>query len=132
MDIISLILSKKYIEDTLAGAGALAGKSAYDIACDNGFNGTPIEWLASLQGDTPTIGPSGTWIIGDYDTGVIASPSLAGYATEDFVKSQLKNLDLTEYAKKTYVQDLVEQLEMPEGTINMIALTTEEILAICK
>lgn len=132
MDIISLILSKKYIEDTLAGAGALAGKSAYDIACDNGFNGTPIEWLASLQGDTPTIGPSGTWIIGDYDTGVIASPSLAGYATEDFVKSQLKNLDLTEYAKKTYVQDLIEQLEMPEGTINMIALTTEEILAICK
>lgn len=132
MDIISLILSKKYIEDTLAGAGALAGKSAYDIACDNGFNGTPIEWLASLQGDTPTIGPSGTWVIGDYDTGVIASPSLAGYATEDFVKSQLKNLDLTEYAKKTYVQDLIEQLEMPEGTINMIALTTEEILAICK
>jgi hypothetical protein len=108
MDIISLILSKKYIEDTLAGAGALAGKSAYDIACDNGFNGTPIEWLASLQGDTPTIGPSGTWVIGDYDTGVIASPSLAGYATEDFVKSQLKNLDLTEYAKKTYVQDLIE------------------------
>lgn len=132
MDIINLILSKKYIEDTLAGAGALAGKSAYDIACDNGFNGTPIEWLASLQGDTPTIGPSGTWVIGDYDTGVIASPSLAGYATEDFVKSQLKNLDLTEYAKKTYVQDLIEQLEMPEGTINMIALTTEEILAICK
>ena len=132
MDIISLILSKKYIEDTLAGAGALAGKYAYDIACDNGFNGTPIEWLASLQGDTPTIGPSGTWVIGDYDTGVIASPSLAGYATEDFVKSQLKNLDLTEYAKKTYVQDLIEQLEMPEGTINMIALTTEEILAICK
>lgn len=132
MDIISLILSKKYIEDTLAGAGALAGKSAYDIACDNGFKGTPTEWLASLQGDTPTIGPSGTWVIGDYDTGVIASPNLAGYATEDFVKSQLKNLDLTEYAKKTYVQDLIEQLEMPEGTINMIALTTEEILAICK
>ena len=49
MDITSLILSKKYVEDTLAGAGALAGKSAYDIACDNGFKGTPTEWLASLQ-----------------------------------------------------------------------------------
>ena len=132
MDIVSLILSKKYVEDTLAGAGALAGKSAYDIACDNGFKGTPAEWLATLQGDTPTIGPSGTWIIGDYDTGVIASPSLAGYATEDFVKFQMENLDLVEYATKTYVQDLIEQLEMPEGTINMIALTTDEILAICK
>lgn len=132
MDIVSHILSKKYIEDSLQGAGALKGKSAYEIACDNGFKGTPAEWLATLQGDTPTIGPSGTWIIGDYDTGVIASPSLAGYATEDFVKSQMENLDLAEYATKTYVQDLIEQLEMPEGTINMIALTTDEILAICK
>lgn len=132
MDITSYVLSKKYIEDSLQGAGALKGKSAYEIACENGFKGTPAEWLTTLQGDTPTIGPSGTWIIGDYDTGVIASPSLAGYATEDFVKSQMENLDLVEYATKTYVQDLIEQLEMPEGTVNMIALTTDEILAICK
>ena len=32
MDIISYILSKRYIDDTLAGAEALQGKSAYDIA----------------------------------------------------------------------------------------------------
>ena len=70
MDIVSYILSKKYIEDSLAGAGALAGKSAYEIAQDNGFAGTPAEWLASLRGDTPKIGPNGTWLIGDVDTGV--------------------------------------------------------------
>ena len=27
------------------------GKSAYQIAVDNGFNGTESEWLASLNGD---------------------------------------------------------------------------------
>lgn len=62
MDILSFIVSKRYIEDTLKGAGALAGKSAYDIACENGFKGTPTEWLASLQGDTPEIGPH--WYVG--------------------------------------------------------------------
>lgn len=40
--------------------------------------------------------------------------------------------DLTNYATKTYVQELIESLEMPEGTSGMIALTNEEILEICK
>jgi hypothetical protein len=48
MDIVSYILSKKYVEDSLAGAGALKGKSAYEIAFENGFIGGPAEWLASL------------------------------------------------------------------------------------
>ncbi|WP_225388686.1 hypothetical protein, partial [Escherichia coli] len=29
-----------------------AGKSAYQIALDNGFVGTEAQWLASLKGDT--------------------------------------------------------------------------------
>lgn len=132
MDVISYILSKKYIEDSLAGAGALAGKSAYEIAQENGFSGSQADWLASLSGDTPEIGPNGTWVIGGKDTGVVASPSLAGYATEEYVNAQLADLNLTEFATKTYVQELIEQLELPEGTIDMVALTTEEILAICK
>lgn len=132
MDVVSYILSKKYIEDSLAGAGALAGKSAYEIAQANGFSGSQTEWLESLQGDTPEIGPNGTWVVGGKDTGVVASPSLAGYATEEYVNAQIANLDLTEFATKTYVQELIEQLELPEGTSDMVALTTEEILAICK
>jgi hypothetical protein len=132
MDVLSYILSKKYIEDSLAGAGALAGKSAYEIAQENGFSGSQADWLASLNGDTPEIGPNGTWVIGGKDTGVVASPSLAGYATEEYVNAQLADLNLTEFATKTYVQELIEQLELPEGTIDMVALTTEEILAICK
>ena len=119
MDITSLILSKKYVEDTLAGAGALAGKSAYDIACDNGFKGTPTEWLASLQGESPQIGPAGTWIVNGIDTGVIASPSLAGYATEEFVKTQIGNIkfpepDLTIYATRKELSEALLGIVIPD------------------
>ena len=79
MDIISYILSKRYIDDTLAGAGALQGKSAYDIAVENGFIGTEEEWLNSLS---PTIDENGHWIINNTDTGIIASPDLSGYYDE--------------------------------------------------
>jgi hypothetical protein len=27
------------------------GRSAYEVACDNGFVGTEAEWLASLKGE---------------------------------------------------------------------------------
>ena len=82
MDIISYILSKRYIDDTLAGAEALQGKSAYDIAVENGFIGTEEEWLNSLTGSSPIIGENGHWIINNIDTGVIASPDLSGYYDE--------------------------------------------------
>lgn len=117
MDIVSYILSKKYVEDSLAGAGALAGKSAYEIATDNGFSGGPTEWLNSLKGDTPQIGPAGTWVIGDIDTGVIASPSLAGYATEEFVNQQIANIpkvDLTPYATRQELSEAILGIKIPD------------------
>ena len=49
------------------------GKSAYEIAVENGFQGTVEEWLASLKGVTPHIGPNGNWFIGDIDTNVPAT-----------------------------------------------------------
>lgn len=102
MDIVTYILSKKYVEDSLAGAGALVGKSAYDIACENGFKGTPSEWLATLKGDSPQIGPDGNWIVAGVNTGVIASPGLAGYATEEFVNQQIANIDFPETDLSAY------------------------------
>lgn len=117
LDITSYILSKKYIEDSLAGAGALAGKSAYEIAFDNGFSGSPTEWLNSLKGDTPQIGPAGTWVISDVDTGVIASPSLAGYATEEFVNQQIANIpkiDLTPYATRQELSEAILGIKIPD------------------
>lgn len=111
MDLQSYILSKKYTEESLKGAGALKGKSAYEIACENGFEGTESEWLASI---VPQIGPTGTWIIGGVDTGMPASADLSKYATIEYVK------------------ELVNGLELPEGSSNIEAITDEEILEICK
>lgn len=62
------------------GAGA-DGKSAYEIAVENGFEGDETAWLASLKGAdgapgangadgiTPTIGSNGNWYLGTADTG---------------------------------------------------------------
>lgn len=83
MDITTLILAKKYTDNSLTGLGALKGMSAYEIAKANGFVGSEIEWLTSLQGTTPHIGTNGHWFIGEVDTNIVASPELAGYITED-------------------------------------------------
>lgn len=40
--------------------------------------------------------------------------------------------DLTKYATKDEVKEMIDAIEKPEGTSGMIALTDEEILAICK
>lgn len=93
-DIESYILTKRYVDNVISDTGALQGKSAYDIAVANGFQGSEAEWLKSLVGITPHIGKNGNWYIGESDTGVLASP----------------NLDC----------------------INLVALSSEEILEICK
>lgn len=78
MDIITYALAKRYIERSLAGAGALKGepgKSAYEVAVENGFSGSETEWLNNLKGSagaTPHIGANGNWFIGDADTGISA------------------------------------------------------------
>ena len=82
MDITSYILAKQYVDATISGAGALQGKSAYDIAVKNGFEGSEQEWLKSLEGVTPRIGENGNWFVGDQDTGIIAAPDLNGYFSE--------------------------------------------------
>lgn len=42
------------------------------------------------------------------------------------------DVDLTDYATKAEVQEMIDAIEMPEGTAGMIALTEDEVLAICK
>lgn len=84
MDVTTYLLLKRYIDDALAGGvQAQPGKSAYEIAVSNGFNGTEAEWLRSLVGATPSIGPNGNWFINGADTGVLASPELGGYYHEN-------------------------------------------------
>ena len=69
---------KKYVKKSLAGAGAIegkAGKSAYEVAVENGFSGSEQEWIESLvgrPGDTPYIGENGNWFVGAVDTEIRA------------------------------------------------------------
>ena len=99
MELTTYAILKSYVyqvikEGNLSGDG----KSAYEIAVDNGFQGTEKEWLKSLQGETPYVGDNGNWFIGIVDTGVLAAPDLSQYYSEE----------------------------------NLVALSTEEILEICK
>lgn len=75
MDFFTLTFLQRYVSESIANAGTIQGKSAYDIAVDNGFLGNEEEWLKSLQGLTPHIGENNHWFIGDEDTGILASPS---------------------------------------------------------
>lgn len=79
MDLVTYALCKKYVKASLAGAGALKGdegKSAYEIAVENGYSGSEQQWINSLvgkPGDTPYIGGNGNWFVGAVDTGVRAA-----------------------------------------------------------
>lgn len=52
---------KLYVWDgeTIVAIGGSAGKSAYQIALDNGFVGTEQQWLLSLKGETGATGATG-------------------------------------------------------------------------
>ena len=97
MDFTLYSLLRTYVKQTIETAG-VNGKSAYEIAIDNGFQGTEQEWLQSLQGKSPHIGENGNWFVGTLDTGVSPTPDLSKY-----------------YSEK-----------------DLIALTKEEILEICR
>ena len=77
LDLVAYKASKKYVDDTLIGAGALkgekgdpgaVGKSSYDIAVDNGFIGTETEWLESLKATDGKDGVTPNLTIGTVET----------------------------------------------------------------
>ena len=51
--------AKDYIKNKPESIAGQDGKSAYDIAVDNGFEGTEQEWLASLKGEDGQQGQEG-------------------------------------------------------------------------
>jgi len=64
MDLETLAVAKQFTRETALGQGAVqipgpAGKSAYQIAVDNGFVGTQAQWLASLNGQPGNPGAPG-------------------------------------------------------------------------
>lgn len=91
MDVVTYILSKRYVDEVIAGAGSLQGKSAYEIAVEQGFEGSETDWLKSLEGESPHIGENGNWFLGDVDMGVTAAPDLEGYFNENNLIPLTKN-----------------------------------------
>lgn len=81
------------------------GKSAYDIAVEQGFSGTESEWLTSLvgrPGNTPTIGDNGNWYIDNIDTGVAAEINLEEYLKREEITDLIKNeINKVLYSGKT-------------------------------
>lgn len=84
IDVTTYALLKSYVKQSIANADQFVqGKSAYEVALDQGFKGTEAEWLQSLRGETPHIGDNGHWFVGTLDTGILAELDLAGYYSEN-------------------------------------------------
>ncbi|ASS60558.1 hypothetical protein CHN56_00013 [Bacillus velezensis] len=66
----------------MVNVSIVTGKSAYDIAVDNGFQGNVEEWLTSLKGEKGSTGATGAK--GDKgDTGATGAKGATGAAGKD-------------------------------------------------
>ena len=113
MDITSYILSKKYVDETVVGGGALKGapcridkiepteegnEITFSWELNNGVRQTATivikDGLEGADGATPEIGANGHWFIDGVDTGVIAAPDLTGYYNENnFIPLTYEEID---------------------------------------
>lgn len=118
-----------------AGESGADGKSAYQIAIDNGFVGSQSEWLASLKGATgasgapgkdgasgspgadgitPTIGANGNWYLGSTDTG---KPS-RGKSAYQYAQDGGYTGTETEFAEKLASGALIVTITDNNGTLS--------------
>ena len=80
IDLVTLALAKNYTEATVAGAGGIKGedgKSAYQIAVENGFVGTEAEWIESLKGVKGD--PGNDYVLSSTDKSEIANIVIKEY-----------------------------------------------------
>lgn len=113
------------------GGSSTDGKSAYQIAVDNGFVGTETEWILSLKGEngiTPHIDSTTKhWFIGETDTGVLAEGTNGegsenitleslGAASSDHTHGYLKTVTLTTTEPETVAEGEIVMVYETEGT----------------
>lgn len=103
-------MAKPMFSQKYGGGGGSAGKSAYEVAVEEGFVGTVDEWLVSLKGakgatgaagvagpagpkgDTGDQGPAGP----KGDTGATGAPGADGFGTQaeyDDIIARLTSLE---------------------------------------
>jgi hypothetical protein len=116
MSLTGNVTAEKLLRGKINGADVIY-VDTYQLAVQNGFEGTFDEWLASL---CPYIGENGNWWIGEKDMGVVAVipvPRLSSvtirasaWVGSDSLYSQVVSIDgVTEYSKIDLLPS-VEQL----------------------
>lgn len=126
--------AKNVIKGKVFKPDTIHGKSAYEIAVINGFEGTEDEWLESLKAVYVGSGdmPEGYNVQIDPDGEVI---NMNDYATVEYVDNKLSNvnpeeinLDLSDYATKAYVAEEIANIDLTnyattdyvDGGINIV------------
>ncbi len=98
----TLLFDGKEFSDGQDGTPGINGKSAYELAVENGFDGTIQEWLASLKGDP---GQNGE----DADISNI-TPDSIGAASKNHIHGNMK----------TIIYSTTEPITVAEGEIVMV------------
>lgn len=86
----------------MAGDAGSDGKSAYEIAVDNGFEGTEEDWLESLKGDKGEQGEQGP-VGADGEQGVQGErgeDGVDGFGTEEQYNDIISRLNALEGASE--------------------------------
>ena len=116
LDLYTQLLKK--LSEMQTGANGKDGRSAYEIAIENGFVGTAAEWLESLKGMNGVDGKDGT-------NGKDGLPGKDGRDGKDGVSPDLTNYPDTDAVKA--VQPLLQQVHVHKNLNVLDDLTADEL-----
>ena len=106
------------------GLDGTNGKSAFEIAVENGFVGTEAEWLESLKGKDGAVGPQGEQGPPGKD-GV--TPDMSEYSTKaDYENLQLKLPSLKD-STMDYIIGLTNRCDNLDANIQEIDITLQQL-----
>ena len=121
LDLYTQLLKK--LSEMQTGANGKDGRSAYEIAIENGFVGTAAEWLESLKGMNGVDGKDGT-------NGKDGLPGKDGRDGKDGVSPDLTNYPDTDAVKaliQAAVQPLLQQVHVHKNLNVLDDLTANEL-----
>lgn len=106
----------------LSGAQGIKGLSAYEVAVENGYEGTEEEWLASLKGANGTRGAK--WYTGTDLTGTDVTAGIVESITDALVDDMYMNTTTGETYKAVLAEDgstvvwtYISTLKGPSGDV---------------
>ena len=129
-DLYTQLLKK--LSEMQAGANGKDGRSAYEIAIENGFVGTVAEWLESLKGRDGIDGKDGADGLPGKDgtNGKDGLPGKDGRDGKDGVSPDLTNYPDTDAVKaliQAAVQPLLQQVHVHKNLNVLDDLTADEL-----